>query len=66
MGEREKSVKIFSNMLMAKLNFPFLPVKTVHEILKVINEFGAPDHSRNREVYCLQPWAKLSNSSVAY
>lgn len=54
-------------MLITKLNFPFLPMKTVHGIPKVRNEFPrAPARSRNRQVYCLQPWAKLSKSGVAY
>lgn len=54
-------------MLIPKLNITFLPIKTVHGIPTVINEFArAPDHSRNRQAYYLQPWAKLSNSCVAY
>lgn len=70
MDEREKCIKIFSKMLIMKLNSPFLPIKTIHGIPRVRNEFAratsSPDHSRDRSMYCLQPWAKLSDSGVTY
>lgn len=66
MVEREKTVKVFSKMMIMKLNFPFLTIKTVHGLPKVRNEFHrAPDHGK-WQGSCLQPWAKLWNSGVVY